>query len=689
MRFMELIRRRGSTCLIIFLAVFLVSLFAGLTISGMSLRGCQFEQPQQQGAASSRATLVPDEALAKTVMSVNGREVDEQLFFTKLDVVLNNARQGDDDPALPLYAYGAVANFLVNEEVSLGRGMELGVKVTGEDINEARETATSQYMGTQESSTGNVLGDLAQRLGSQRERKAAFNEFLERQGLTEQTWLVNVRRELLIRKTREAWQAELDAAKALEAAETRAIIDQRLADGESFEALSLELSEDPAGGAQAVPLSRGIMLPEQEEALFSTAEGELTDWIEIPAGWNRFEVVKLKLAEGEEFEAEKPKIVANLKEGSDDEEYEPSHEEIAQQYEQVTARQILLKTSVPGGVDEALTKLVEAAQVEINDPIIMAYQALSEGKLQPPTSMGYDELVGVASVAAIGEDYDFGLIEAALNKGRGGAMADEAPATDEDAGEAADEADADSAEAPADDEAEAADEEEDGGLSMTPIDPATGEEPEVITPIYALAVGLFQLAIQQDEDNVGWFPYYMTGRVYLDWLDDTDRHDKQPIDRELARQEIETSLARAAEGREYSYLLHAARGLNLAWLERSDEALASLEAATKYAPHVSSNPVWETLREAYEVLDAQDKLEELDAQVAEFRQAELQAMIEQQQSQQPPAAQSVPITIPAGGDDEEPAADTDAEAEDGEPGEGEDTPPADEAQAEDDGAAEE
>ena len=199
---------------------------------------------------------------------------------------------------------------------------------------------------------------------------------------------------------------------------------------------------------------------------------------------------------------------------------------------------------------------------------------------------------------------------------------------------------------------------------------------------------MFQLAIQQDEDNVGWFPYYMTGRVYLDWLNDTDRHDSQPIDREQASKEIETNLARAAEGREYSYLLHAARGLNLAWLERREEALASLEATMRYAPRVSSNPAWETVREAYEVLDEQDKLEELDAMIAEYQQAEFQAMIEQAQTQQPEGAQSMPFTIPAAGDDEAPAA-PETEAEDGEAGEAEEAPAADEGEAEDGEATEE
>lgn len=689
MRFMEWIRRKGSTCLIIFLAVFLVSLFAGLTISGMSFRGCEMQPAQQQDAQSKRATLTPDTELSSVVFSVNGHHVEEQLFLTKLSNMLQNARQSNDDPALQLYAYGVMTNYLINEEVTLRRGEELGIKITSQDIAEARDLAASQFMAAEEGSTGNVLGDLAQRMGSQRERKAAFREYLTRQGLSEESWLVNVRRELMIRKTREAWQAELDAAKTLEAAETKAIIDQRLADGESFEALSIELSEDPAGGGQAVPLGRGVVLPDQEEALFTTPIGELTEWIAIPAGWNRFEIVERQMAEGEDYEAERPQIIENLK--GDREDYEPTEEEIARQYELSTARQILLKTSDPGGVDQELKELVDRAQIEINDPIVLAFQALNEGKLQPLSSMGYDELVGIASTAATGEDYDFGLIEAALSKGRGSltasAVEDEAPAGDA--------ADSESLAVGS----ESADGAEAGDVAETEAEPEPGEgpsigsaeagqeEPEEIIPIYAMAIGLFQLAIQQDEDQVGWFPYYMTARTYMDWLDDTDHQDRQPVDRDAARPEIETSFERAAQGREYSYQLHAARGLNLAWLERPDEALESLDLARRYAPHDYSNPIWEIVREAYEVLDNQEELEALEAELTEYRQAQLQAMIEQAQSQPPQDEQSMPFTIPGAGEDETPAA-PETEAEGGEAEETEEAPAADDGGVEDGETAE-
>jgi parvulin-like peptidyl-prolyl isomerase len=672
MRFMDWIRRKGGTCMAVFLVMFVITLFAGLTISGVSMRGCSFQPRQEEPTAGGRITLSTDKALANVVLTVNEQPVKAKLYNERVNQLLEEYRRRSEDPVMQLYAFGNAANSLVAEEVMFEKGQDLDVRVTDQDMAEARDEVINQMLASDTGTTGNVLGDIAQKIGSRRERKAAFYQYLEVSGLTESQWRETARRGLFIQKTREAWQEVLDEEKAREAAETKAIIDQRLADGESFADLAAEYSEDPSATSEPIPMGRGLVLPEQEEPLFNTPVGELTDWIEIPAGWNRFEITDKKLAEGEEFEAQRERIVENLK--GDKEDYEPTEEEIKRQYETVTARQILLKTTNPGAVDTKLEELINQAHVAINDPYVLAFQSLNEDKLQPISGFDYDKLVGIAQTATVGEDYDFGLIERALERGHsefeneppaeaeGEAVEvpvaeDEAVADDEGAAESA-ESDAGETQA----EAGAAADESDAAEATD--EPATNEEPEEEhIPIYALAIGMFKLAIQDQVDKVGPFPYYMIGRIYTDWLADEDHQEQQPIDREKARQEVEDNYGRAAEGMDYNYVLHAERGLNLAWLERKDEALASLDLAIKYAPQDYQLPVWDKVREAYEVLDDQEKLDEFNSMIDGYRQAALQEMIEQQKRQQ--EQQQQPITIPMDSDGaEDSAADDTAETGD-------------------------
>ena len=163
-------------------------------------------------------------------------------------------------------------------------------------------------------------------------------------------------------------------------------------------------------------ISRGLVTKEQEEAAFACEAGEITDWIEVPAGWSRFKVLEHKKAEGPEFEAERESIVTSLKAGNED--YEPKDAEIARQYEKVNVIQVMLKTSAPGEVNKRIQELVDQADVQMNNPYLLAYQAMYEDKLQPPAGWGLAELQTIAELSTVGEGYDFGLIQERPRPGR-------------------------------------------------------------------------------------------------------------------------------------------------------------------------------------------------------------------------------------------------------------------------------
>jgi len=630
MRFMEMIRKKGGTCLGIFLAVFLVSVFAGLGISGgFSFRGCSAERPDQQRYQPVSPMIVTDVPELEAVLLVNGAKVSERDFFQKIQI-LTQGRSSADNPGLQLQAYGYATNYAISEEIIAAQAEVLNVVVEKEDIQEAKDQVIDQQMaGVPEASGGNVIGDAFKSLDEAKKRKKVFNDYLRARGLSPEQWETQARLELIQSKTQEAWQEKIDAEVAIKADETKAEIDQRLADGESFEALALEFSEDPnlpdRESIDPFWLSRGLVLKAQEDAAFDAEDGTITDWIEVPAGWHRFEVLDHKIAEGEEFEAERENIITALKTASTDEEYEPTEEQIANKYEQVQVRQLMLKTSKPGAVNEEITKLVEKADIQINNPYILAYQALYNGKLQPPHSVDLAQLTTFAELAPVGEGYDFGLIQEYLDATAeamsGESAVEDAPVAGETTSDHP---------ALADETAEEVEDEE-------------------LPPNYALAVGLLKVGLQDvtDEERATYFHYYIVGQTMLDWLGDEEAHDRQPIDRDAARTQIEDNLSRAAEYYEYSAPIHSSRGLNLAWLGEEEQALASLDLAIQYGPADAYAPIYEDIKKAYEVLDNNAKLEELDGILAEFRQAQLQAAMEQAQAGQ--GGNNV-VSIPPGGD---------------------------------------
>lgn len=671
MRLMESIRRKGGLWLLIFLGFFLVSIFAGLGVGMFSFRSCDQLKPTQTQAQTGQTFMVNDGDWKDVAMEVNGKPVSMDRYQTMLKRVEEAARgQGDDDPAIVLQAYGFAADALVREETLMAKGEELGVKVTADDLNEAKSQAIARFMNPEKSSSGNIIGDLAKSLGSARERKDAFDRYLQANALTDQMWQEQARRELFMRNTRDALQSAADEKKKERAEEKKAEIDKKLADGEDFTELARVYSDDPSaknGGDVGTWVQRGLLFDEDiENKLFDTPVDGVTDWFTIPAGYQRFKVYDKIDAKGPEFEAKRDEIIKQIQEDKG-EDYKPSDEEIAKKYEKIKFYQILLTTTDQGAAQRDAQDLVDSADVQFNDPMVLANQALQGEKIQPPASVSYDDLVTLAKNSAATKDYDFGLIQNLLDKGRpkkAEAAADISPgdaadkSKDETAPENGDESAAKDAgstdgsadttakdatnppadpkgdEPPADpksdDKAAAADEGEVPDLGFP--DQET-KKPDKPVPVYALAIGLFKVGIQTDDKQGATVNNYLIGKTDLDWLDNKDQAEEQPLDRQKAREEAEDNLARAVDTYNYNPLVYAYRGLNLAWLDKKDEAKEQLDKAQNYAPQ-KTGEVWDTIRKAYEVLDDQDKLKQIDDLIAAMRQKQLKEAIEKAQQQQ-------------------------------------------------------
>jgi parvulin-like peptidyl-prolyl isomerase len=684
-----------------FLVLMVISVFGGL---GVSFFGGLQRQGGRAGSASNQ-TYAPilDPKLADTALTVNDRKVTNAQFNDKLATIEQMMQQQRSNPQVQLSAYGYAARAIVQEEVLLGEAQRLGAKAGAADIKAERDKILEQIAKPAEDakSTGNAIGDLTQKLGSQREKKADFEKYLSRAGLTAEQWQIEATRTVLQTKAREAMQKELDSAKDAKAKETQALIDEQLAKGVSFADLATKYSEAEGGSAQMGGDMKEWLKPgllpdtKNDDTLFATKTGEMTPWFEVDAGYQRWQVYDRKDPSGPAFEAEKPKIIEQIKSDKGDS-YTPSDEEVANKYRGVKARQIMLKKTDPEGLQKKIEDMVAAAKVEINNPYALAFQALYDEKIQPPAAMDYNWLVDQAKTkTAATADYDFSLVQAKLDRGKPQAGADskaEAGAADSkdqsasapkdvkspEAG-TADAAKADGAAAdgakldekqPADAAAAdktAAAKPEDAAADATKTDSATTDKPEAKkadanpgAPCYAVAVALLKVALEDSgkDQRRGAFGEEIVAVIYLDWLNNEAEVKNQPVDRDKARQEVETLLAKAIVSDNYNGELLAARGTNLAWLDKPKEADEQLQLALKYVPS-SDNATLDKIKATYDKLEMPDKSKLVQDKIDKARQEALKAQIDraiaQQQAQQQsggqpggaaPPSGSVPITIP-------------------------------------------
>jgi hypothetical protein len=666
---MQTVREKGATGIWIFAGVMLVSILGGLGVGAFySTPAMQDEMKASIGADAAKLPLIStDERFAGVAMRVNDRPVSVEMFKVNLDFMTRNYLQDKTDYATLLQIYGEAIRKLVRDEVLVQKGEELGVTVTAEEISEERNKIIDNFMPPQEDSTGNLVGDLAKNLNKNKGRREAFRSFLRANGLDNEAWEKNVRRGLLVTNSQKKITELGDAEKEQKMNETRLLIDERLAAGESFSDLAREFSDDSNaanGGDLNTWVFPGLVQdPDNDAALFATAVGETTEWFEIPAGLQRFEVYEKREASGPEFEAKRDELIAQVREEKGDDAYEPTEDEIAAKYRSVKARQIQLNKTDPTKAYEQIAELTNAAIVEVNVPYALAYQALADDRLYTSADVTFDDLVAIAKTAGTGENYDFNIIkpkwenripkapeaeEAPVEDASAGAVTevpatttDESATTDETA--TADAVDAIAGEGAAEAVADivAADSEPVASIEDNLVAAESSiAEADKTTPLYALAIGYLKMGQTLEGENPSMFSYALIASTYQKWLEDEDTIIGQQLDRKLARQAIEDNLAQVIKSDNYNAAAYASRGLNLAWLDRADEAQEQLALALKYVPSADMATM-ETIAQGYTQLDDQDGLAKLEEKRSAARQAQLQEQLENMKNN--PGSSSIPF----------------------------------------------
>ncbi|MDQ3024494.1 MAG: peptidylprolyl isomerase [bacterium] len=650
MRFMEAIRRRGHWFLIGFLVIFTISLFFGLT-GGFEVNPFANDgQGQKVGVARGTPSVVSDKDHKDTAMVVDGRTVSSDVLEQVVALFIQNYGMDDEsDPTVRLNAYGYAAGMVANQEVMMAYGQEKGIRMAAEDWATAKAEASAGFVeSTDEKKSGNILGDTLGKLGDIKAQNAAFDKYLEVNGYSsEESWERDAQRDLYTRKVREAIEEEVNADKKAEVEKTKIEVDKELAAKKDFAEVAKKYSDGQSKekGGDLDWLGRGLLEKEVSEKLFALKKGETSDWIEIPAGIQKFLVYDKQEASGAAFEKDKAGLTQTIRDERKDQKYEPTADDYKEKYEKVRARVVELHTTDAQKSGERIEKMMEAADIQVNHPYVLAYQALRDFQIQPVDALTREQLITIARLTPIGEDYDFSVLDAKLEagkpKGTKAATAD-AKTTDENA----------IADPAADSEIEAVEGAPDisGAASMTDsagteaARDSVEEEEKVTTPIYALAAGLVEKAIQDSDGGTGddW-PFFLQAKIYADWMQDEAEAEKQPLKTKEARARMEDLLAKVVKSSNYNATAHALRGLNLARLDKAKEAGEELTIAEKYA-RSDAPAVWQTIREGYEVLDDTAKLAEVDKKLQEIQQKQFQEMIQKQLSQQG-GGEGMPIQV--------------------------------------------
>ncbi len=285
------------------------------------------EAPQMQMPQQPQPPDVPD-----VVATVNGEEISgedfQEAFMQFSQMMMMQGQQ-------PL-SEQEVLDQLINTRILEIRAEEAGIEVPDEDVQEQLDELAEQFGGQEQ------LAQLLQQQGidpdeledmiRQDLRNAAFRDQVADVEVTDEEVQEMYEELREMGEFEEGERAEIQhifiegmTEEDLEAGQ-QAITDayQRLADGEEFDDVAMDVSEDPTTAQEGgrMELERGMLpgMPEFEEQAFEAPIGEVTEPFMSEQGWHILRVIERHEAgtvELEEVEDEIRDFVRQNKQGEE------------------------------------------------------------------------------------------------------------------------------------------------------------------------------------------------------------------------------------------------------------------------------------------------------------------------------------------------------------------------------------
>ncbi len=259
----------------------------------------QQEAPQMQMPQQPQAPDVPD-----VVARVNGEEITGEEFqdafmqFTQMMMMQGQQPLSEQE----------VLDQLINTRVLEIRAEEAGIEVPDEEVQEQLDELAEQFGGQEQlaqllEQQGIDPDELADMI-RQDLRNAAFRDQVAAVEVTDEEVQEMYEELLQMGEFEEGERADIQhifiegmTEEDLEAGQQQ-IADayQRIAEGEDFEDVALDVSEDPMTAQEGghMQLERGMLpsMPEFEEQAFTAPIGEVTDPFMSEQGWHILRVIE-------------------------------------------------------------------------------------------------------------------------------------------------------------------------------------------------------------------------------------------------------------------------------------------------------------------------------------------------------------------------------------------------------------
>lgn len=352
-----------------FAIVFGGSLF--YTFGGSLLPGNMERRGQQQRLKGAKINI------PREVVKIDGVALDMELFNDSYVRMLETGDFGNigRNYFTRTYLRSQALDRLIQQEIFLLEAKRRKLKVTSGEVNKDIRNYRDFLLGGSSRLENPGLPSRVKYFVREKDRDKELQKILLRRGVSGKTFKNAMRREALTRKVQKQLAGEAQAKEEADAKKRADEVMAKVRAGEDFYLLATEFSEDistRSNGGDRGWFRRGTWEKEFENAAFAMGPGQTSDLVKSDSGFHIIRVEGKKIAVGPDFEREKQAFIELLRQELG---REPTDADIQNAYEEVKARQILIKTKTAEAIlTDWFRAEREKHKVEIINPELKAFR---------------------------------------------------------------------------------------------------------------------------------------------------------------------------------------------------------------------------------------------------------------------------------------------------------------------------
>jgi hypothetical protein len=282
-------------------------------------------------------------------ITVDGRKVSNELFTYRYLMMRQQYEymgQRFDNYQMDMFLKYQVAQQLIAQELLLEEAEKRNIRADSAEVSKLFEQEEARMVGPAAPMKDPSIQGRVKAFFAEKNRNNQLRDMLSRMGTSYDTFRLALRGDAIQKKVVELLGGDLLVGEKKNALAKANDVVKKLGSNEPFENVARQYSEDEATKANGGDMGwtkRGTLPEPYENTAFKMNVGQVSQPVESTLGYHIIRLLGKKVVGDATFEAEKPIVIAAIKQKKGNPNAKISDDDIKKEYEQIHTEQILIR----------------------------------------------------------------------------------------------------------------------------------------------------------------------------------------------------------------------------------------------------------------------------------------------------------------------------------------------------------